>query len=212
MKIAIIGATGMAGSRIAVEAARRGHIDSGYSRSEASAGRTAPGITLSTADATDPEAMGRIAAEHDVIVLATRPAPGTREDATSPVTVVLDAALGAGRRVIVIGGAGPLRCPDRPDQLVIDDQRFVPEQWRSIAQASVDQFNACGAHDADWTYLSPPALLGSGTRTGSYRRGGNQLLIDVNGESRISAEDLAVAAVDEIENPQLGTRHFTVAY
>jgi putative NADH-flavin reductase len=95
---------------------------------------------------------------------------------------------------------------------VIDDPRFVPEQWRTIAQASIDQFNVCAAHQADWTYLSPPALFEPGTRTGTYRRGGNELLIDSKGVSRISAEDLAMAAVDEIENPQPGLRHFTVAY
>lgn len=212
MRIAVIGATGMAGSRIAAEAARRGHSVSGISRSNGSDAPGVAGLTLSTADATDPEAMRRIATEHDVIVLATRPAPGTEVDVSAPVTTVLDAALDSGRRVIVIGGAGPLRSPDRPNRLVIDDARFVPHQWRTIAQASVDQLTACTAHHADWIYMSPPALFGPGIRTGAYRRGGNQLLTDVNGESRISAEDLAIAAVDEIENPQRGLRHFTVAY
>ncbi|WGW11927.1 NAD(P)H-binding protein [Saxibacter everestensis] len=212
MKIAVIGATGMAGSRIAAEAARRGHAVSGFSRSGGSDERSPDGFELFTANATDPKVMSRIAAQHDVIVLATRPAPGTEDDANRLVTTVLDAALNLGRRVVVIGGAGPLQSPDCSGQLVIDDPRFVPQQWRTIAQASLDQFNACTTHPADWTYLSPPALFGPGTRTGSYRRGGNQILIDVNGDSRISAEDLAIAALDEIENPQPGLRHFTVAY
>lgn len=211
MKIAVLGAKGMAGSRIAAEAAQRGHTVSGISRSEPSDQPTLPGLALFTADATDPEAMGHIAAQHDVIVLATRPTPGTNENVGSLVTTVLDAALGFGRRLVVIGGAGPLQSLDA-DRLVIDDPRFVPRQWRTIAQASVDQFNACVAHAADWTYLSPPALFGPGTRTGAYRRGGHQILIDDNGESRISAEDLAIAALDEIENPQPSLRHFTVAY
>jgi putative NADH-flavin reductase len=211
MKIAVIGATGMAGSRIAAEAARRGHTVSGFSRSERTDNRAADGISFATADATDREAMGRIAAQHDVIVLATRPVPGTEDEVNSLLTTVLDAALTFGRRVVVIGGAGPLKSPDA-DQLVIDDPRFVPRQWRAIAQASVDQFNACTTHLADWIYLSPPALFGPGTRTGAYRRGANRILIDVSGESRISAEDLAIATVDEMENPEPGLRHFTVAY
>jgi putative NADH-flavin reductase len=95
---------------------------------------------------------------------------------------------------------------------VIDDPRFVPRQWRAIAQASVDQLNACKPHAADWTYLSPPALFGPGARTGAFRRGGNRILVDVHGESRISAEDLAIAALDEVENSERGLRHFTVAY
>jgi uncharacterized protein len=212
MRIAVIGATGMAGSRIAGEAARRGHRVFGFSRSAGRDDRAANGFALFTADATDAGAMDRVASKHDVIVLATRPAPGTENDVSSPVTTVLDAAARHRRRVLVIGGAGPLRSPDRPEQYVIDDQRFVPREWRDLAQASVDQFNACTGHQADWTYLSPPALFTPGTRTGIYRRGGNHLLVDADGVSRISAEDLAIAAIDEIENPRPGPRHFTVAY
>jgi len=209
MRIAVVGATGMAGSRIAAEAVRRGHTVSGFSRSGRSGGAV-EGVTPVTADATDPGAMARVAARHDVIVLTTRQAPGAEDDVTSPVTTVLDAALGFGRRVVVIGGAGPLRSPDS-DRLVVDDPRFVPPQWRTTAQASVDQFNACLAHPANWTYLSPPALFEPGERTGAYRRGGSRILVDTNGMSQISADDLAVAALDEIENPQPGLRHFTVA-
>jgi putative NADH-flavin reductase len=211
MKIAVIGATGMAGSRIAAEAARRGHSVSGFSRSERTDDRAPDGISWATADATDPEAMGSVAAQHDVIVLATRPVPGTENEVGSLLITVLDAALHFGRRVVVIGGAGPLKSPDS-DQLVADDPRFVPRQWRAVAQASVDQFDACTTHPANWAYLSPPALFGPGTRTGSYRRGADRILIGVDGESRISAEDLAIATLDELEDPEPGLRHFTVAY
>lgn len=211
MKIAVIGATGMAGSRIAAEAARRGHSVTGYSRS-ASGGQLPPAAVSSClADATDARAMSCIAARNDVIVLATRPVPGAEGEVGAVVTTVLDAALDFRRRVLIIGGAAPLRAPDS-EALVIDDTRFVPAPWRAIAQASVDQFNACTPHAADWTNVSPPALFEPGTTTGSYRRGGSQLLIDANGASRISAEDLAIAVLDEIENPRTGLRHFTVAY
>ena len=200
----------MAGSRIVVEAARRGHDVSGFSRS---GGRSAdlPGIGLFIADATDPEAMRRIGTDHDVLVLATRPTPGTEASVALPVSTVLDAALETGRRVMVIGGAGPLQVPGGGG-LVMDDERFVPKEWRAIARASVDQFTACAVHGADWSYLSPPALFGPGKRTGNYRRGGPELIVDAEGISRISAEDLAIAAVDEMEKPQPGLRHFTVAY
>lgn len=135
----------MAGSRIAAEAAQRGHAVSGFSRSERTDNRAPDGVSLATADATDPETMGRIGAQHGVIVLATRPVPGTEDQVSALLTTVLDAALSFGCRVVAIGGAGPLQSPDG-DQLVIDDARFVPRQWRTIAQASVDQFNACLTH------------------------------------------------------------------
>src|SRR3546814_20253973 len=126
MKIAVIGATGMAGSRIAAEAMRRGHAVSGFSRSGDSGEAMPLGLALSTADATDPESMGRMAAEHDVIVLATRPTPGTEDDVSSPVTPALHAALGAGRPVCVPGRPGPPRRPARSDRLVSATPPFVP--------------------------------------------------------------------------------------
>jgi putative NADH-flavin reductase len=201
----------MAGSRIVAEAARRGHSVSGFSRSERIHNRAPDGVSFSTADAADPAAMSCIAAQHDVIVLATRPFPGTEDEVSSPTTTVLDATLKFGRRVIVIGGAGPLMSPDA-DHLVIDDPRFVPPRWRTIAQASVDQLHACLNHHAEWTYLSPPAHFEPGDRTGHYRRGTHRLLVDTDGRSHISAEDLAIAALDEIEQPAPAIRHFTVAY
>jgi hypothetical protein len=212
MRIAVIGATGTVGSRIAAESARRGHHVCGVSRTGSADVAVTPGVTLSVAEATDTAAMGRIASQNDIIVLATRPTPGAEHAVSATVTTVLGSALASGRRVIVVGGAGPLRSPDDPGGLVIDDPRFVPRQWRASALASIDQLTACASHSANWTYLSPPAVLEPGSRTGIYRRGETKLLVDADGVSRISVEDLAVAVLDEIENPQPDVRHFTVAY
>ena len=94
---------------------------------------------------------------------------------------------------------------------MIDDPSYVPALWRKIAQASLDQLDACRKHPyTGWTYLSPPALFVPGPRTGRYRRGTTALLIDTGGVSRITAGDLAVAVIDDIESPG-GDRHFTVA-
>lgn len=98
MRIAIIGATGTVGSRIAAESVRRGHDVSGVSRSARADVAATPGVTLTVADAIDADAMRRIAAENDVIVLATRPTPGAEHTVPATVTTVLGAALAAGRR------------------------------------------------------------------------------------------------------------------
>ncbi|WP_255632825.1 hypothetical protein [Amycolatopsis sp. TNS106] len=95
--------------------------------------------------------------------------------------------------------------------LVIDDPAFVPPAWRTIASASTSQLRACEAHSGNWVYLSPPAILEPGVRTGAYRRGTTIILTAEDGSSGISAEDLAVAVVDELENPGKD-RHFTVGY
>ena len=51
-----------------------------------------------------------------------------------------------------------------------------------------------------------------GPRTGDYRTGDDDLILDAEGASRISAADLAVAIVDEVENPTHPRRRFTVGY
>jgi putative NADH-flavin reductase len=66
--------------------------------------------------------------------------------------------------------------------------------------------------DIDWTAISPPASIQPGARTGKFRLGGDRLLEDAQGQSRISREDFAVAIVDEIENPKHRRQRFTAAY
>lgn len=198
MKITVVGATGMAGSRVVAEATRRGHDVTAVSR----------GGTGVRADAHDRGRMAELFTDTDAVVAATRPVPGQEQTVT---TALLDAAEATRTRILVIGGAGPLRTPGRPELPVADNPDYVPSQWRTIAAASVAQFEACQGHPADWSYLSPPAVLEPGLRTGSYRRGANTLLVAPDGTSRISAEDFAIAVVDELETPSTA-RHFTVAY
>ena len=64
----------------------------------------------------------------------------------------------------------------------------------------------------NWVYVSPPASLIPGERTGQYRLGADELLIDADGVSTISIEDLAVAIIDEAETPRHRQQRFTVAY
>lgn len=184
MKIAVVGASGMVGSRVVAEAERRGHHVTGVSRGTGG-------------DATDREFMDTVLSGVDGVVVATT---GTTT------TTVLDSVLAARTRVIVVGGAAPLRTPDGTG-LVLDDTRYVPAHIRPVAEASMRQLRECESHRADWVYLSPPALLEPGERTGTYRRGTDVLL---TGPSSISVEDLAVAVLDELENPG-EDRRFTVA-
>lgn len=184
MKIAVVGASGMVGSRVVTEAVRRGHDVTGVSRGTGG-------------DANDRAVMDSVLSGVDGVVVATS---GTT------ITTLLDAALSTGTRAIVVGGAAPLRTPDGTG-LVLDDVRYVPAHIRPLAEASMRQLEECESHRADWVYLSPPALLEPGERTGAYRRGTDVLL---TGPSSISVEDLAVAVLDEIENP-CEDRRFTVA-
>ncbi|MEU6267941.1 NAD(P)-dependent oxidoreductase [Saccharopolyspora shandongensis] len=208
MKIAVIGAAGMVGSRVTSEATDRGHDVTAVFRGEVPP--SLPGNAI-RGDATDRDQMSKLFTEADAIVAATRPRPGQEGTVTATITALLDAAVETRTRIVVIGGAGPLQTPGRPELLVVDNPDYVAPEWRIIAAASVAQLDACREHPADWVYLSPPAVLEPGHRTGTYRRGGTTLLADAEGTSRISAEDLAVAVLDELENPR-EEKHFTVGY
>ncbi|MEV5603270.1 NAD(P)H-binding protein [Streptomyces sp. NPDC052299] len=210
MRIAVLGAAGMAGSRVVTEAAHRGHALLAVYRSTRP-DTLPPGVTPVAGDADDTDAMTALFERADAVVAATRPPVGREHTIAATTTALLDAAAKTGTRLLVIGGAGPLEVPGRPGRLVLDDPAYVPPQWRTVASASSAQLAACRAHEADWTYLSPPAVLEPGPRTGAYRRGTTTLLTAGDGTSRIAAEDLAVAVLDELERP-CGERHFTVGY
>ncbi|GAA5061072.1 hypothetical protein GCM10023336_38230 [Streptomyces similanensis] len=79
----------------------------------------------------------------------------------------------------------------------------MPAAVRPFALAGIAQLQTCRDHPyADWVYLCPPALLAPGKRTGRYRRGADTLLTTADGRSWISAEDLATAVLEELENPR----------
>jgi putative NADH-flavin reductase len=214
--IAVLGATGMVGRRVIGEAAARGHRVLALSRKPASED---PDVTPVAVDARDTRALHEAfagSAAHgaapDAVVVSVRTFPPDEEFLVGVTRTVLDVAAQRGIRVLVVGGAGALRSPGDRDLLVADDSTYVPAEHRAVAVAGVAQLRACQAHaGADWVYLSPPALLEPGERTGRYRRGTDTLLIHSDGRSWISAEDLAVAVVDELENPG-PEHHITVVH
>ncbi|WP_129841942.1 NAD(P)H-binding protein [Streptomyces sp. RFCAC02] len=201
MRIAVIGASGESGSRIVAEALRRRH--------------DVTPLTHRSGDVTDPAAVARPAAGQDVVIAATRPAPGAESDHAVAARALLRGLAGTGARLLVVGGAGSLTVPGTDGRrLVVDDPRYVGAAWRAIALASGAQFDVFRTTptDVDWTYLSPPAMLAPGERTGRYTTGGDELLTDAAGRSAISMEDLAVALLDEAETPRHRRARFTVAH
>lgn len=107
-------------------------------------------------------------------------------------------------RLLVVGGAGSLLVNGRR---LVDDPDF-PEIYRAealIAAEALDYLRGL-AEGADWTFLSPAPVIQPGQRTGAYRVGADSPA----GES-ISAEDYAVALIDEIDKPAHRRRRFTVA-
>ncbi|MEV3968138.1 NAD(P)H-binding protein [Streptomyces sp. NPDC050698] len=208
MTIAVVGATGMVGSRVTDEAGARGHRVLALSRKPVDTPSGNSNVTPLAVDTTDADALREAlagSASHraaDAVVLAVRTVPVDERFLVGATRTVLDTAARLGIRVLVVGGAGALRSPGDRDLLVADNPAYVPPDIKAVAAAGVAQLRTCRSHTgADHVYLSPPALLEPGIRTGRYRRGTDTLLLDPDGRSWISAEDLAVAVIDELETP-----------
>jgi len=203
MKIAIIGATGLVGSRLTSEALSRGHQVTAIARgADALAAR--PGLRAAALDYGDQATLAAAIEGQDAVLAAVKyhtadPAP------------ILAAVRRAGvPRFLAVGGAGSLQTPDGSD--VVDSPDF-PAPWKGEALAARDFLRTLRAQsDLDWTMVSPSAMLQPGERTGRYRIGADQLLVDDQGNSSISVEDLAKALIDELETPQHARKRFTVGY
>ena len=109
-----------------------------------------------------------------------------------------------------VGGAGSLEIA--PGKALVDAPTF-PEAYKPEALAGRVVLEALRRETTlDWSFLSPSTLFEPGERTGVFRLGGDQLLADAAGVSRISMEDFAIALADEIESPKHSRRRFTVGY
>ena len=212
MKLVLFGATGMVGSRIATEASARGHQVLAVSRSGQS---PLPGVTATAADATDPDQVAEVARGADVVASACVP-PRDGSDPRDPFLALNEAlvagvrAAGVGR-LMVVGGAGGLEVA--PGQ-ALSDQPGFPEAYLPEARAhrAVLAYYRALDDGPDWTYVSPAAEIAPGARTGRFRVDGDQLMTDDQGRSLISAEDYAVAFVDELEQHAHPRARMSVAY
>src|SRR3712207_2684030 len=203
MNVALIGATGNVGSRLLAELLRRGHIVTAIARNPDRA-PSQSGVTAKRGDVADKAGLAALLAGHDAAISAVR-------FTDSDPRLLIDAVKAAGvPRYLVVGGAGSLEVA--PGLKLMDAPSF-PAAYRPEALGGAAFLDALRTEtDLDWTFVSPSALFVPGERTGKFRLGGDQLLKDAEGKSRISFEDFAVALVDELENPAHSRRRFTVGY
>jgi len=213
MRITVIGAAGSVGSRVVAEALARGHEVTAVVRNAERFGELPEGAQPRSGDAADVDDVVAASAGQDVLISATRPAPGREGELVATARALLAGVRETGTRLLLVGGAASLALPGSKGKRVLDDPAWVPPAWQPIARACLDQLEVCLDEErADWTYLSPPAVLEPGRRSGSYRTGEDELLVDADGASRISVEDLAVALLDEAERPRHHRARFTVGY
>ncbi|QWG18651.1 NAD(P)-dependent oxidoreductase [Bradyrhizobium sediminis] len=202
MKIALIGATGNAGSRILAELSRRGHAVTAIARHPEKIPALA-GVTPLKADANDVAGLTSALRGHDAVISSVH---FTASDPRKLIEAVHAAGVG---RYLVVGGAGSLEVA--PGVKLIDTPEF-PAIYKAEAAAGGVFLDLLRQETSlDWTFLSPSALFVPGERTGKFRLGGDRLLSNEKGSS-ISFEDYAVAMADEIEKPAHSRKRFTVGY
>jgi putative NADH-flavin reductase len=211
-RIAVIGGTGYAGRHIVAEAVERGHTVVSVARSIP--GERIPGATYVEGTLLDVPSLVAEIQGVDVVVVAV-PARGDMEGLVRPAVSELLAALPDTVRIGVIGGAGgSLSEPGGPR--VVDLPSFT-EEYKPEALEAIGILHDLEATPAsrDFFYIHPAGGFGMwnpGERTGTYRDGGDVVVTDDAGESFISGADLAVAVVDEIEDPKHHRERFTVGY
>ena len=212
MNIALIGATGFVGSAVLEELLRRQHKVTALARNP---GKLAArdGLTVVQADAQDAAQVAKAVAGHDAVVNAYNPGwtvPDIHDQFLVGTRAIYAGVKQAGvKRLLVVGGAGSLFVA--PGVQLVDTPNF-PAEYKPGALAAREVLNLI-RHETtlDWTFLSPPILLAPGERTGQYRLGTDAPLMNGEAPGGISVADLAVAIVDELENPRHVQQRFTVA-
>ena len=216
MKIALIGATGFVGSAILKEALDRGHEVTAIARHPEKI-KAQNNLKIVKSDVMDSDGLATLLEGKDVVVSAYNPGwsnPDIYNEFLKGSRSIQEAVKKSGvKRLITLGGAGSLFVA--PGVQVIDTPEF-PEAFKPGAGAARDYLNELKKEDQlDWTFVSPAIEMNPGSaheRRGTYRTGLDNPVFDADHRSRISVEDLAVAIVDEVENPKYIRVRFTVGY
>lgn len=202
MRVALVGASGHAGSAILRELVRRGHEVIAIARKPEKIEKL-NGVKPVAGDASDPAVLSSLIRSSDAVISAV-------PFSIVPVEKFLAALHDAGvKRYLVVGGAGSLLLPN--GGRVVDSPDF-PAEWKTEALGGAHFLDVLKKSDLNWTFLSPSAFFEEGPRTEHFRLGKDHLLLDAQGNSRISFADFAIALVDELERPQHNKERFTVGY
>ncbi|MFE5585330.1 NAD(P)-dependent oxidoreductase [Kitasatospora sp. NPDC056531] len=233
MHIGVIGATGTIGSRVVTEALQRGHRVTAFSRDASAITDRRENLAWASIDVLDAKSIEAALPGLDVLISGFQPGNAAKDfndtvrRSIADPTVYATAARALLKaleshprtRLIVIGGAGSLEIEPGVvradhDELIHAslDELGLPREYAAAVRGHREALNVLRASNRLWTYFSPAEQIGPGERTGRFRIGGDQPVLDTDGASRISAEDAAVALVDEAELPRFVQRRFTIGY
>lgn len=201
-KVALIGASGSVGAHILQELSVRGHTVTAIART-AERIASLPGVTAHSCDINETEKLIEFIKGHEAVISS---AGFSVAEPDSQIQTVKTAGV---PRYLVVGGAGSLEV--FAGKMLVDQPDF-PEAYRAESRKGVIFLEALKKEkELNWTFLSPSAEFSDSGRTGQFRLGKDNLLVNEKG-SFISHEDFAVAMVDELENSKHPRQRFTVGY
>jgi putative NADH-flavin reductase len=220
MNVVLFAATGQAGRTILDELIRRRHHVTAVARNLDKLPNNLPNTVKCVRDGLDDtDRLADIISGSDAVVSAFGPSSSdprymtdiSYTDQIVGVTERLIAAVNKARapRLVVVGGAGSLLYSPGVTEL---DSGHWPAPYVPIATSHKKALSVLRASNINWTYFSPPMLIQPGERTGRYRLGNDDLIVDDKGNSHVSFEDYAIALVDELERPAHERARFTIGY
>jgi len=221
LKILVYGASGKVGTHIVEEALNRGHYVTAVSRNPARITRRDPQMSVVKGNILDPVSVAGVVAGQDIVIVSVRGVigkSGNPEETVARIGVenVVNAIRAEGNgatRLIHVGGSGSLEVA--PGRLYADTlpKMFLPKSLETEIAGQVLALEYLRTvSDVDWCYATPPKNFTNGKRTGKFRIGGDYVLKNRWGRSRVSRADFAVALIDEAEMNAHPRQRFSVAY
>lgn len=217
-KVVLIGASGFVGNAILNELLEKGHEVTAVVRHPEKVKAENPRLSVVGMDVEDSARLTDACKGHDAVISAYNPGwgnPDMYEDTLRVYPKILNAVKASGTgRLLIVGGAGSLFV--KPGVRLVDTGT-LPEAWLPGVKSMAKFYLETLVHeqDLDWVFFSPAANLGNlqpGVRTGKFRLGKDDLIVDEKGDSFISVEDYAMAMVDELEQENHHKERFTIGY
>ena len=213
--VLLIGATGFVGSAVLNELVSRGHKVTAVVRNIEKLAKSDL-VDAVKEDVANVDAIAKLAEGKDAIISAYNPG-WTNPDIATLITENYPKILGAAKksgveRLLIVGGAGTLFCA--PDLRVVDSGAIPEEIMGGVRPLGDFYLNTLmNENDIDWVFFSPAGVFDQeGKKTGNYRLGKDDLIVDAEGNSHISVQDYADAMVNELEKPAHHKERFTIGY
>lgn len=214
-KVVLIGATGFVGSAILNELVERGHEVTAVVRNVEKLPKNAL-VKPVKEDVGNEDAIAKLLEGKDAVISAYNPGwtnPNIAQETIVNYRHILAAAKKSGiGRLLVVGGAGTLFCA--PGVRILETGVFPNEIFNCVVSLGYVYLNILqNEKELDWVFFSPAGMFDEkGERTGKFRLGKDDLVVDAEGSSHISVQDYAVAMVDELEKPAHHRERFTIGY